>query len=66
MTEMNRVCRKILFQSRSIGDRNSGFGAKAWWVWRSKPIKRFRWYSGFQEGRELVEVEESGGRPKST
>jgi hypothetical protein len=26
----------------------------------------FRWYSGFREGRELVEDDETGGRPKST
>jgi hypothetical protein len=26
----------------------------------------FRWYSRFQEGRELVENDERGGRPKST
>jgi transposase len=26
----------------------------------------FRWYSRFRDGRELVEYDESGGRPKST
>jgi hypothetical protein len=26
----------------------------------------FRWYSGFRDGRELVEDDESGDRPKST
>jgi len=26
----------------------------------------FRWYSRFQDGRELVEVDERGGLPKST
>jgi hypothetical protein len=26
----------------------------------------FRWYSRFQDGRELVEDDERGGRPKST
>jgi len=26
----------------------------------------FRWYSGFQDGRELVEDDERGGFPKST
>jgi len=26
----------------------------------------FRWYSRFREGRELVEDDEKGGRPKST
>jgi hypothetical protein len=26
----------------------------------------FRWYSRFRDGRELIESDESGGRPKST
>jgi hypothetical protein len=26
----------------------------------------FKWYSGFRDGRELVEDDERGGRPKST
>ena len=26
----------------------------------------FRWYSRFREGRELIEDDERGGRPKST
>jgi hypothetical protein len=26
----------------------------------------FRWYSRFRDGEELVEVEEIGGRPKSS
>jgi histone-lysine N-methyltransferase SETMAR len=26
----------------------------------------FRWYSGFRDGRELIERDERGGRPKST
>ena len=26
----------------------------------------FRWHSRFREGRELVEDDETGGRPKST
>jgi hypothetical protein len=28
--------------------------------------KVFRWYSGFRDGREPVEDDERGGRPKST
>ena len=28
--------------------------------------KVFRWYSRFRDGRELLENDESGGRPKST
>jgi len=29
-------------------------------------MKIFRWYSRFRGGRELVEEDERGGRPKST
>jgi len=29
-------------------------------------MKRFRWYSRFRDGRELVEDDERGSRPKST
>jgi len=29
-------------------------------------MKHFRWYSRFRFGRGLVEVDERGGRPKST
>jgi hypothetical protein len=35
----------------------------------NEAVKRsnvFRWYSRFREGRELVEGDERGGRPKST
>jgi hypothetical protein len=30
------------------------------------PSKVFRWYSQFRDGRELVDDDERGGRPKST
>jgi hypothetical protein len=30
------------------------------------PSNVFRWYSRFRDGRELVEDDERGGRPKST
>jgi hypothetical protein len=55
-----------LSQSRSICDRNISNGAKRLWECGSEPIKRFRWYSRFRDGRELVENDERGGRPKST
>jgi hypothetical protein len=29
-------------------------------------LKVFGWYSRFRDGREIVEDDESGGRPKST
>jgi hypothetical protein len=35
---------------------------------RNEPLNRskvFRWYSRFREGKELVEDDERGGRPKS-
>jgi hypothetical protein len=59
-------CHKMLFQSRSICDRNTSIGAKCLWEWDSEPFERFRWYSRFPDGRELVEDDERGGRPKST
>jgi hypothetical protein len=52
-----------LFQSRSICDRNTNIGAKGLWESGSE---LFRWYSRFRDGRELVEDNERGGRPKST
>ena len=36
-----RVAIKILFQSWSVGDRNTSIGAKGLWEWGSEPIKRF-------------------------
>jgi len=55
-----------LFQSKSICYRNTSIGAKGLWECGSEPIKCFRWYSRFRDGRELVEDDETGGRPKST
>jgi len=66
MAAMNRELQKILFQSRSICDRNICIGAKGLWEWDSEPIKRFSWYSRFQNGKKLVEDDERGDRPKST
>jgi len=59
-------CHNILFQSRSICDRNSSIGAKGLWEWGSEPIKLFSWYSRFRDGRDVVENDESGWLPKST
>jgi len=55
-----------VFQSRSVCDRNTNIGAKGLWEEGSEQIKVFRWYFRFRDGRELVEDEERGGRPKST
>ena len=41
-------------------------GAKGFWEWGSEPIKIFMRYSGFRDGREMVENDERGGPPKST
>jgi hypothetical protein len=46
--------------------QNTSIGAKGLREWDSEPIKLFRWYSRFRDGRELVEEDESGARPKST
>jgi hypothetical protein len=60
MGEMNREnCHKILFQSRYICGRNISIAAKGIWESGSE-LARFR------DGRELVENEERGSRPKST
>jgi hypothetical protein len=55
-------CHKCLFQSRPICDRNTSIGIKGWWGWGSEPIKRFEGVFLFGDG----EVNERGGRPKST
>jgi hypothetical protein len=57
--------RQILLQSRSICVRNTSVGAKGLWELGYEPIKRFRLYSLFRDGRELVGDDERDGRPKS-
>ena len=55
-----------MFQSRSICDRNTSIGATGYGneaLNRSNVIRR---YSRFRDGRELVEDDERGDRPKST
>jgi len=56
------ICHKILFQSQSVCDSNTSIGTKVLRKWGSEPIKLFRWYSLFRDGRELVEDD----HPKST
>jgi len=41
MAEMNREFHKILFQSRSVCNRNTSIGAKGLWEWGSEVIKHF-------------------------
>jgi hypothetical protein len=55
-----------LFQSRSIWDRNTSIGAKAYGNEAVNRSNVFRWYSRFRDGRELVEDDGRGGRPKWT
>ena len=55
-----------MFHSRSICGRNTSAGAKAYGNEALNRSKVFRWYSRFRDGRELVEDDERGGRPKST
>jgi hypothetical protein len=57
---------KILFQSRSIHDRNTNIGAKAFVNEAVNRSNVFSLYSQFRDGRELVEDDESGGRLNST
>jgi len=56
---------KILFQSRSLCDRNNNIGAKGLWDEALKQWNVFRWYSWLRDGRKLVD-NDRGGRPKST
>ena len=58
------ICHKILFQSRSICDRNTSIGEKTYGDEALNRSKVFRWYFRFRDGRELDD--ERGGRPKST
>jgi len=59
-------CYKILFQSRSICDRNTTIGAKDLWSETLNQSNAFRWYSRFRDWRELVEDNESSDRPQWT
>ena len=56
-----RVALKFLFQGRSICDRKV---AKGLCELGSEPIKLFRWYFRYRDGRELVEDDEGSGLRK--
>ena len=66
MAEMNRGLPYNFFESRSICNKNTSVGAKDLWNVALNRSKRFRWYSRFREGREVVENDERGGRQTST
>jgi hypothetical protein len=56
-----------MLQCRSICDRNTSLLLqKADGIVALNQSKVFRWYSRFRDGRELVEDDERGCRPKST
>jgi hypothetical protein len=59
-------CHNILFQSRSICDKNTSISAKAYGNDALNISNVFRWYSRFGDGRELVEHDKRVGHPKST
>jgi hypothetical protein len=56
----------MLFQSRSICDRNTSIGEKAYGNEAVNRSNLCRQYSRFGDGRGLVEDGETDGRPKST
>ena len=62
---MNREVPKLLFQSRSICDRNTSIGATGYGNEAVNRSNVIRWYSQFREGRLLVD-DKRGDRPKST
>jgi histone-lysine N-methyltransferase SETMAR len=66
MAEMNRVTIKFCFQAGLSATKTLVLVQKAY---ENEAVNRsdvFRWYSRFRDGREQVEVDERGGRPKST
>jgi len=60
-----KFAKKKLFQRRSICDRKTSIGAKAYGNKGLNWSNVFRLHCQFRDGREVVE-DESGGRPQST
>jgi hypothetical protein len=54
----------MLFQTRSVYDRNTSIGVKGLWECTLNRSNVSRWYSRFRDGRQLVEDDEIGGCPK--
>jgi hypothetical protein len=66
MEEMNRVAIQFCIKTGLSATEKLVLVQK---VYGNEDVNRsnvFRWYSRFRCGRELVEVDERGGRPKST
>jgi hypothetical protein len=66
MAEMNRVATKFSFKAGLSATETLVLVQKAY---RNEALNRsnvFSWYSRFRDGRELVENDERGGRPKTT
>jgi hypothetical protein len=66
MAEMNRVAIKFCFKAGLSATETLVLVQKAY---ENEALNRsnvFMWYSRFRDGRELVENDERGGRPKST
>jgi histone-lysine N-methyltransferase SETMAR len=66
MAEMNRVAIKFCFKSGLSATETLILVQKADGNEAVNRSNVFRWYSRFRDGRELVEDDERGGRPKST
>jgi histone-lysine N-methyltransferase SETMAR len=61
-----RVAIKFCFKARLSATETLVLVQKAYGNEALNRSKAFRWYSRFRDGRELVEDDERGGRPKST
>jgi histone-lysine N-methyltransferase SETMAR len=65
MAEMNRVAIKFSFKAGLSATYSLVLVQKAYVNEDLNRSNVFRWYSRFRDGRELVEDDERGGRPKS-
>ena len=63
---MKRVATKFCFKAGLSATETLVLVQKAYGNEAMNRPNVFRWYSRFQDGRELVEDDERGGRPKST
>jgi hypothetical protein len=61
-----RVAIKFCFQARVSATETQVLVQKAYGNEAVNRSKVFRWYSRFRDGREPLEDDERGGRPKST
>jgi hypothetical protein len=66
MAEMNRVSIKFSFKAGRSATETLVLIQNAYGNEALNRSNVFWWYSRFQDGRELVEDDERGGRPKST